>query len=52
MGKYMQDFLKTMKIPTIILSKNDLPKQIPEADQMMEKSETPVALVLKKGIVE
>ena len=51
MGKYMQDFLKTMKIPTIILSANDLPKQIAEADQMM-KSETPVALVLKKGVVE
>ena len=52
MGKYMQDFLKTMKIPTIILSKNDLPKQIAEADQMMKKTETPVALVLKKGILE
>ena len=52
MGKYMQDFLKTMKIPTIILSKNDLPKQIAEADQMMKKTETPVALVLKKEVVE
>jgi phosphonopyruvate decarboxylase len=52
MGKYMQDLLKTMKIPIIILSKNDLPKQIAEADQMMKKTETPVALVLKKGIVE
>jgi phosphonopyruvate decarboxylase len=52
MGKYMQDFLKTMKIPTIILSKNDLPKQIAEADQMMKKTETPVALVLKNGVVE
>jgi phosphonopyruvate decarboxylase len=52
MGKYMIDFLKTMKIPTMILSKNDLPKQIAEADQMMKKTETPVALVLKKGVVE
>jgi len=52
MGKYMQDFLKTMKIPTIILSKNDLAKQIAKADQMMKKTETPVALVLKKGVVE
>jgi sulfopyruvate decarboxylase TPP-binding subunit len=52
MGKYMQDFLKTMKIPTIILSKNELPTQIAEADQMMKKTETPVALVLKKGVVE
>lgn len=52
MGKYMQDFLKIMKIPTIILSKNDLPKQIAEADQMMKKTETPVALVLNKGVVE
>jgi len=52
MGKYMQDFLKTMKIPTIVLSPNELPKQVAEADQMMKKSETPVALVLKKGVVE
>jgi sulfopyruvate decarboxylase subunit alpha len=52
MGEYMQGFLKTMKIPTIILSPSDLPKQIAEADQMMKKSETPVALVLKKGVVE
>jgi sulfopyruvate decarboxylase subunit alpha len=52
MGKYMQDFLKTMKIPTLILSTNDLPKQIAEADQMMKKTQTPVALILKKEVVE
>lgn len=52
MGKYIQDFLKTMKIPAIILSPNTLPKQIAEADQMMKKTEIPVALILKKRVVE
>jgi phosphonopyruvate decarboxylase len=52
MGKYMQDFLNTMKIPTIIISPSDLPKQIAEAGQVMRKSETSVALVLRKGVVE
>jgi len=52
MGKYMQAFLNTMKIPTIIISPSDLPKQIAEADQVMRKSETSVALVLRKGVVE
>jgi sulfopyruvate decarboxylase subunit alpha len=52
MGKYMQDFLKTMKIPAIILSKNGLPKQIADADRMLKELEAPVALVLKKGMLE
>jgi sulfopyruvate decarboxylase subunit alpha len=52
MGKYMQDFLKTMKIPAIILSKNGLPKQIADADRMLKELEAPVALVLKKGVLE
>jgi phosphonopyruvate decarboxylase len=52
MGKYMQDFLKTMKIPTIVLSKNKLQKQIADADRMMKELEAPVAIVLKRGIVD
>jgi sulfopyruvate decarboxylase subunit alpha len=52
MGRYMQDFLKTMKIPTIILSKNKLPKQIAESYLMANEFETPVALVLRKGVIE
>jgi sulfopyruvate decarboxylase subunit alpha len=52
MGRFMQDFLKTMGIPTIVVSPSELPRQIAEADQVMKKSETPVALVLKKGVVE
>jgi sulfopyruvate decarboxylase TPP-binding subunit len=52
MGKYMKDFLRTMKIPTIVLSKNGLPKQIADADQMLKELKAPVALVLKKGVLE
>ena len=52
MGEQMQGFLKTMNIPAIVLSKDRMPKQIADADRMMKKLGTPVALVLKKGIVE
>lgn len=52
MGKYMLDFLETMKIPAIVLSKNELVRQIAAADRTMKKLETPVALILKKGVVE
>lgn len=52
MGKYMMTFLKTMKIPTIILSKDEMSEQIAKADRTMKKLETPVALILKKGVVE
>ena len=52
MGKYMLDFLKTMKIPTIVLSKTELTKQIADADRTMAELKTPVALVLRKGVIE
>jgi phosphonopyruvate decarboxylase len=52
MGEYMQDLLKTMKIPAITLTKKGLRNQIADADRMMKKLETPVALVLKKGVLE
>ena len=52
MGQYMLDFLKTMKIPAIVLSKNKLAKQMAVADRTMKKLETPVALILKKGVME
>ena len=52
MGRYMMPFLKTMKIPAIILSKDKLNEQTAEADQVMKRTETPVALILKKGVIE
>lgn len=52
MGKYMLDFLETMKIPAIVLSKNELVRRMAAADRTMKKLETPVALILKKGVVE
>lgn len=35
MGKYMLKFLRTIKVPVIILSKNKLEKQIEEASQIL-----------------
>jgi sulfopyruvate decarboxylase subunit alpha len=52
MGKYMLDFLKTMKIPAIVLSKNELSEQVAKADRMMTELKKPVALVLRKGVVK
>ena len=52
MGKYMQDFLKTMNIPSIVLSKDKLLEQIAEADRIMKELESPVVLVIKKGVIE
>jgi sulfopyruvate decarboxylase TPP-binding subunit len=52
MGKYMMNFLKTMHIPATILSTNEIPEQIGTADRTMKKLGTPVALILKKGVIE
>ena len=52
MGKYMMNFLKTMHIPVTILSIDEIPEQIGTADRTMKKLETPVALILKKGVIE
>ena len=52
MGKYMMNFLKTMHIPAIVLSKSEIREQISTADRTMKKLETPVALILKKGVIE
>jgi hypothetical protein len=52
MGKYMMNFLKTMHIPATILSTNEISEQISTADRTMKKLETPVALIMKKGVIE
>jgi len=52
MGRYMQDLLRTMKIRTIVLSRDRLPRQIAESARIMKELETPVALVLKRGVLE
>lgn len=51
MGKAMIDFLKTMRIPYKIISK-DFDRQLVWADQMMQNKKKPVALILKKGLVK
>lgn len=52
MGKYTLKFLRSTNIPTKILSKNILEKQLTESIHIMKNQETPVALVLKKGVID
>lgn len=51
MGRYMLDFLRTMDIPTAILSKDDISIQIENSAQLVKKQQT-AALVLRAGILE
>ena len=52
MGKYLPNFLRTMNIPARILSKDILEKQLMDSVQIMRDQEVPVALVLKKGVID
>lgn len=52
MGKYMLKFLRTMQIPVKILSRNRLEKQLEESTRILMENEIPVALILKRGIVD
>lgn len=52
MGKYMLDLLKTIEVPTLILSKDDLKEQIKESVKIMDETSIPVALILKRSVVE
>ena len=52
MGKYMLDFLKIMKIPTEIIEKDILEEQVMRASRIMEEQKIPVALILKKDVIE
>jgi sulfopyruvate decarboxylase subunit alpha len=52
MGRYMLNFLKTMHIPSIVISSDKAVKQIEEAASNLDKLETPVALILKRGVIE
>jgi phosphonopyruvate decarboxylase len=52
MGKYMLDFLNVMKIPAEIIEKNILEEQVMRACLLIEENRLPVALILKKGVIE
>jgi sulfopyruvate decarboxylase subunit alpha len=52
MGKYMLSFLRIMSIPTKILVKDVLEKQLMDSIQIIRDQEVPVALVLKRGVIE
>jgi len=52
MGRSMLDLLKTIGIPTKILSKDDPEKHILELIGIMKKKSVPVALILKRGVIE
>lgn len=52
MGKYMLDFLNVMKIPAEIVENNILEEQVIRACLLMEEQKLPVALILRKGVIE
>ncbi len=52
MGEYMLSFLEIMKVPTFILSSDKLEKQVEEAIRIMDSKKIPVALVVKKGVID
>ena len=52
MGKYTLDFLRTMSIHTKILTKDLLKNQLMDSFRIIRDQKVPVALVLKKGVIE
>ena len=52
MGKYMLDFLKVMNVPTKVLSADVLKEQIVDSVRVLAEEKIPVALILKRGVVE
>ena len=52
MGRYMLDFLKTMKIHAEILEKHSLKEQILNAIQIMNEQSIPTALILRSGVLK
>lgn len=52
MGKYMLDFLKVMNLPIKILSRDILKEQVADSARVLKEREVPVALILKRGVIE
>ena len=52
MGRYVLDFLKVMNVHTKILSRDVLEEQIVDSVRVLEEKEIPVALMLRRGVVE
>lgn len=52
MGKYTLNFLRTMNIPTTVLEKETLEKQLMNSVKAMADQQVAVALVLRKGVIE
>ena len=52
MGKYTLDFLRAMNIPTAVLEKETLEKQLLNSVKAMADQQVAVALVLRKGVIE
>ncbi len=52
MGRSMLDLLGVLKIPTKVLSKENLESEINNSVKIMKEKNTPVALILKRGVIE
>jgi len=52
MGRVMLAFLREMDIPTTILAETGMSEVIKSSVRLMKEKQTPVALILKKGIIQ
>lgn len=52
MGKCVLKLLKDVGVPTQVLPKKDAEQVISSAVKIMEKKQTPVTLVIKRGVIE
>jgi sulfopyruvate decarboxylase alpha subunit len=52
MGRSMLDLLKVLKIPTKVLSKENVEDEVNNIMKIMKEKNTPVVLILKRGIIE
>jgi len=51
MGQYLTEFLRVMKIPTVIAEEETLAEQITNVSKVMDEQKTPVALILRSNLV-
>ena len=52
MGAKILDLLKVLEIPIIILSREDVEKEIKNGVKTMEEKNVPVAMILRRGVLD
>ena len=52
MGRVMLGLLREMDIPTTVLTEAEINREVRTSVKLMKENQTPVALILKKGIIQ